>query len=710
MDVQALLKYFLKRKWIILLVTALSIIVAVLLVIDLPPEYRSTAQISTGLTDPSLQTSSENSLDYFRVSSQFGNIIEMMRSRRMVSVITNKLILHDLENEQTSFTPWSDVVQGLTRNQIEQALQAFEEKLERKEPATVLDNGVVPLYDIVNSMGYDESVLRKLTIERSGESDFINVSYLSTNPELSSFVVNTMATDFINYYSDITSANQIRSLEMLDSVMREKQLVMNQKNNELRNYKVSSGVLNLNTQSDVIYNQISAVESKRAQTISQIQSFEGALADVDRRLADSEARRGSTVSENIELVNIDNQLKIANQRYIDNNFREADKRIVDSLTRVRAAMVNSSSDNYVVNPTLLRQNLMDQKAKLETDLALAKSSMASIEAELSVLRGRLNVMVPTDAGVQNLERDAEVATREYLEALNRYNQANVENSARVRLRITEVGMPGAPEPSKKILYVGLSGFAGFSLCLSFLTIMFMTDRRIKDSAALAQATKQEVIGNLNLITEDNKDLRDIWQDDDTRVNYSVYKDLLRSLRFEIDKRITAQHFKVLGVTSLNQGDGKTFIAGSLAYAFAMTGKRILLIKDDASNLLNVISNKEESQADQNFESFLVKKEIKVEDLITVLNRNPKNNSLMELNNSNSLTAGFSYLKDKFDLIIIDINNLKDINQAKEWLAFTECSIAVFEAGRSITDADKGALDIIRRESGFLGWVLNKVPV
>src|SRR5690606_26726648 len=192
--------------------------------------------------------------------------------------------------------------------------------------------------------------------------------------------------------------------------------------------------------------------------------------------------------ENIELVNIDNQLKIANQRYIDNNFREADKRIVDSLTRVRAAMVNSSSDNYVVNPTLVRQNLTDQKAKLETDLALAKSSMASIEAELAVLRGRLNVMVPTDAGVQNLERDAEVATREYMEALNRYNQANVENSARVRLRITEVGMPGPPEPSKKMLYVGLSGFAGMSLCLSFFTIMFLMDRRVRDAVTLARVT------------------------------------------------------------------------------------------------------------------------------------------------------------------------------------------------------------------------------
>src|SRR5690606_27300355 len=130
---------------------------------------------------------------------------------------------------------------------------------------------------------------------------------------------------------------------------------------------------------------------------------------------------------------------------------------------------------------------------------------------------------------------------------------------------------GAPEPSKKIVYVGLSGFAGLSLCLSFLTIMFMTDKRIKDAAALAQATKQEVIGSLNLITEENKDLRDIWQDDNTIVNYSVYKDLLRSIRFEIDRKMTSQQFKTLGVTSLNQGDGKTFIAGSLAYAFAMTG-------------------------------------------------------------------------------------------------------------------------------------------
>src|SRR5690606_38109789 len=124
------------------------------------------------------------------------------------------------------------------------------------------------------------------------------------------------------------------------------------------------------------------------------------------------------------------------------------------------------------------------------------------------------------------------------------------------------------------------------------------------------------------------------------------------------------------------------------------------------NLTELISNRK-SENQQGFEAFLVKKEIKTEDRITVLNRNPNHTSLLEVKDADSLEVAFDVLKKEFDIIIIDINNLRDINQVKEWMLFADRSLAVFASGSKLTNADKGFLDYLRTLPGYLGWIMNR---
>ena len=122
----------------------------------------------------------------------------------------------------------------------------------------------------------------------------------------------------------------------------------------------------------------------------------------------------------------------------------------------------------------------------------------------------------------------------------------------------------------------------------------------------------------------------------------------------------------------------------------------------------VLSDSKQLATRQNFESFLVSREIRVDDLITKLNKVDHHKSLLEIQNERNLRSGFDVLKKQFDLIIIDIDSLTDINIAKEWLSFTEKSLAVFGAGKSLTDADKGLVGFLKTQPGFMGWVINKI--
>ena len=152
------------------------------------------------------------------------------------------------------------------------------------------------------------------------------------------------------------------------------------------------------------------------------------------------------------------------------------------------------------------------------------------------------------------------------------------------------------------------------------------------------------------------------------------------------------------------------MANGLSYAFAMMGKNVLLICEKGSNLTNVITNMNDDDTSQVFESFLVKKEIQIENRITVLNRDTSNNSLLELKDSKSLIAGFDILKDTFDIVIVDIDSAQDMHKVKEWMMFCDRSISVFEAGNKIKKEDHVFINYLSKQPGFIGWVMNKVEV
>jgi succinoglycan biosynthesis transport protein ExoP len=709
MDIKAFLKLVNRYKWILILVPIIAAGITYPLVKSLPKTYKSEAQIATGIVDQSKQVAGAQATDFFKASQQFSSIIEKMKMRKIISILSYRLILHDLSDPKTAFKKYSEKLDSLSADDRQKVIALYELKLRAKSISNPSDNkGAYKLYDYISSMGYDQvSLMKTLDISHADNSDFINIEFTSADPLLSAFVVNTLSTEFVNNYGIDVNFNQNQSISVLDSLLKGKEADMNTKNAALKDFKMRNGVLNLDKQSELVYQQITMAEDRKAKVISDIQAGQGAIAAIDSRLRSNDPNMGRSVTaDNAQVINIKNQLEMANKRYIDGNFKPDDKRRVDSLTTIQAAITARNSDKFIVDPQISRQNLLQQKYTLETNVAQLNGSVKSIDAELATARSKYNAMVPFDAGIQNYMRDADMATKDYLEALNRVNQTQTEQNIGLKLQIAQIGLPGLAEPSKTMIFVVLSGIASFFLCFAVLVILFLSDSSINTTQQLAAVTKSKVFGSLNLLPASDKSITSIWNDTDLDQNYGIHKELLRSLRFEISAMMSADDSKILGITSLTAGEGKTFVASNLSYAYAMTGKKVLLVGgDDATP---VLSDSKQLAISQNFESFLVNREIKVEDLITKLSKVDQHKSLLEIQNERNLRSGFDVLRKQFDIIIIDIDSLTNINIAKEWLSFTEKSFAVFEAGKSLKDGDKEMITFLKTQEGFMGWVINKV--
>ena len=711
MDFRRFIKLLKRFSWILILIPIVASTLTYFLVQDLPKEYKSNALISTGLADQSQRVLIEDKqTDYFVVTQQFNNIIEFLTMKKNVNMLSYKLILHDLENTEDAFHSSPETFASLDSNARREVIQAYRAMLAEGKIITPEDNETYPLYDYLQSVGYDEStILNNLEISRQEFSDFVNIQYTSNNPHLSVYVVNTISTDFVNSYTARANYNQTSSKELLDSLLQGKEQSMNAKNAQVKDFQVKNQVINLETQAEGLSMQIAEKEALRAATVGEIQSLTGAIKGIEAKLKNRNSELVSVnIAENNQIVNIKSQLQKANERYVDNNFRAEDARMIDSLQTRLSSLIASSANNVSgSNPRELRQSLIQQKITMEVDLDRAKSGLAVILNDLNRLKGQYNRMVPNDAGMKNYEREAEVATKEYLNTLDMYNKNNMLSSTGIRPQLAQAGVINPAEPSKQIIYVGLSGFGSFSVCLFFLVGAFVLDRRVVDSNQLIRMTDKKVIGVVNRIVPNNMDLRTIWEKSETSKDYAIYKDLLRSLRFEIDASMKAEGKKVIGVTSLFDNAGSSFIASSLAYSFAVTKKRVLLIGGEYA--LDKTVNKEIAPS-QYFDSFIEKRELKAEEFITKLTTNGKSESLFEVYNEDILKNGFDELKKDFDVIIIDVQSLQKLNRAKEWLMFTDKSFAIYPAGETVGTYEKELISYINKQDGFMGWVLNKAKV
>jgi Mrp family chromosome partitioning ATPase len=256
-----------------------------------------------------------------------------------------------------------------------------------------------------------------------------------------------------------------------------------------------------------------------------------------------------------------------------------------------------------------------------------------------------------------------------------------------------------------MLLVILAALVSFVICVVALFVIFMLDRSVQNVRQLANVTGIPVMGQLDLLKDSSLDLQTVWSKTNTSENLKAFKTQLRSIRFEVDNILGKP--KVIAITSLGQNEGKTFVALNLAYAYGMLNKKVLLIDGnfDDSEITKIY------QPSLYLEDYLNGKDIPAPDAeknITVLGNRGDDLSLLELNDQKTLQSRIEALKSKFDIILLEIPSLDAHNKAKEWIAFADKVIPVFEAGEEIKETKKEGLAYLSSLNGkMIGWVFNK---
>lgn len=711
MEGTSFLSLLYRHKFLMIISSIIAVMITFSLTRHLTESFSSKARMATGLVDQTEAQVLDSKSDpqESKINLEFATLIQSMQLKKIFDQVSYQLMLHDLTNKET-FRKKSKFLSSLNKKDINHTIEILNAKYKERELLNTSIDTEKAIEKLIESMGYDYgSLSTKVSIYRVGNSDFLDLTIDGDNPQFCAFVLNTLCSEFVTYYTQIIRETHVKGVNFLENLLEQKRDTMNEKMQVLKDYKIKNRVLNLNEQAASIYTQIADYESRKELTTKDIVAYTGAIKGIDAKFDPSDRAyiESTFIKINTEIMATKEILKHYSEAYIKSNYDRKMKVKIDSLQSVLTAQITQLTDKYIINPMSAKENLVTQKLSLQVQLDIAKNSISTYEAEIVRLNKRYDMLVPHEAVIQAYETEVDIASKEYIEILQKYNQSTLESNITPRLKLIELAVPGPAAPSKKGLLIAVSGIVPFVLYIIVLFVVFYLDDTLKIPTQLADKTNIPVLGYLPLLAKTTLNLQSIWDSTISKREHQMYKDLLRSIRFELEQEM--QENKILTIMSIAPEEGKTFVALSLAYAYTMAKKKVLLIDgnfDDPSttDITNASYFIEDYLNDTISLSTILQ-----EDGITVMANKGEDVSLFELCSEQEARRKFDILKSSFDIVIIDASSLDNLNKSKEWIVIADKVISVYEANKSISAKKDLQINYLRElDKKYIGWILNKV--
>lgn len=705
-----------RRKWVLLGLPLISGIAAFFLTVDYQRTYKSSAQISTGFTiSPEVQITTER-FNLFEADVKFNNLIETINSPRVMSLLSYNLLLHDLQEENIYRTPGAedkDIADELARFNPNYIIERLRNKLDSMQLLNNYVAGDKEILDILEIYEYDfESLKEMVNVTRVKNTDYVSIVGFSENPFLSSYMVNSLCAEFLRFNAYTTNARTDESVTIFAKLVQQKKDELDKKTEELRVFKSTNSLLNFSAESESKISQISELESQLQQEQKNNRSLRLQLKDVESRINESD---NINVNNTIfsEIVALKKRISLLNQKYVAGGSR--DDVLLDSLILLRnrqQALITSASQ---MEDSEALDELIETKNQLEVDLEISEENLIALENQLRSLKRNVGGYASKEARIAELEREVNLASEEYKNAQEKYNQSlDVSLAASNSMSQILLGQPASdPEPSKRLIITALSGISTFIVCVLFIVLLEYIDVSIKSTSNFISQVDLPLVGTLVALNLKKMSLSDLFKGDRLKLDKSanLFRESLRKVRFLIEQ----QNKKSFLITSTKSGEGKTTLINSLALALSYSKSKVILV--DANFTNNELTRR--FKAKLSLENLLANEKGKLEDAISktdvtnvdIIGCEGGNYSPSEIFSADRMKCMITSLEERYDFILMEGAALNSYSDSRELSEFVSSVLTVFSAKSVIKQPDLDSIKYLESiSSKSIGAILNEIEL
>jgi capsular exopolysaccharide synthesis family protein len=274
---------------------------------------------------------------------------------------------------------------------------------------------------------------------------------------------------------------------------------------------------------------------------------------------------------------------------------QTSERGTEVLAQVKAIQQKEAEFARVQERYLFKHPVYKQIAN---EIALMKTTLAeTVRMTGEALERRYQVAKENELKLSNelaRARDSAVnveGIREKFRSMSREAEADRTLHDTVALRVRETSLaasvpasvlrwessplvPDKPHSPRKIVFAAVGGFAGFLGGLVLLAGLELGDRKVRDSAAAAQATGAPLLASLPQMTHSGDGMILLTEPS------SAGAEAFRRLRTVLAPPPGSSTARTVLFASAKAGEGKSFCALNYATSLAMQGHRTLLLDAD----------------------------------------------------------------------------------------------------------------------------------
>jgi len=722
----------------------LTAIVTFILVSKLPEKFKSNAILSSGIVEfKGVNIEQDNPfIQKFQVENAFSNLREGILSRSSLKLLTKRLMKHDLtsnsesppfriltsDNESPSSKEVKEVAKTLELKEIDENSDYHLEEEDVSNNSKQEQNRLFK--DVAKALEYDyESLRENLDVARIGETDYLNIEFVSENPELSYFAVSAFCDEIIKLDRSIQSDEESTAFNFYKELAVEKKASLDELLKELNQYKRNKNLVNLEEQTKSIVSQIRELELLREQIKKEIPSLEENIKNLDHYIKQTARVNADnytySVLLNEDVQELSEQIKILNDQYITGGKKDKSlESRLENMREERSKLVGRIAAKEVVNADEnieRNKDLLDKRIEKELDLSTAKESSKSLDKEIYSLKSKARSLVSDDAYVGNLEQQIIIAEKEYfglVDKLHAVEQVTKKEENRLSL-IEPAQVPEEPEPKNKIL---LSAFAGASSGILTTVLLFLLaffDNSPNSLSKFSSLTGLSPLGSLNKLKSKKIGFNTIFSGNAKGIEVESFLESTRKIRYAIE----VSGAKTFLVTSTKSQSGKSFFILALAYSMSLTNRSVLIIDANfKNNSLSTLANMPLSDSPFKIRAkgkfndnkngnglYLPVRKEHLPKNIDIIGNSSGNLSPTEALAGRDLVRLLHEYSRIYDYIFIEGAALNQYADSRELAMFVEKIIAVFSSNAPIQDADKESIDFLKNQDDkFFGSVLNEV--
>lgn len=383
----------------------------------------------------------------------------------------------------------------------------------------------------------------------------------------------------------------------------------------------------------------------------------------------------------------------------------AEKALADYRLKIGSVDMSGETRSHLEKVAELEKQILELDQQRQEATRLFKEEHPAVQtimqqqsrlrSELSRLKKSAENMPRTQQDVLSLQEEVAVNNAQYTAMLNNIQQLRVVRAGEVgNVRIVDYAQieRKPSKPNKKVIFAGCVGGC-FLLGALLIYLLQMTKRGVRSSLEIERETGISVYAKIPkaenaILSKRNKgkNTKPLVEDDPE----SPSSEALRSLYTAIEFATT--DLRVMMVTGMIPGVGKSFVSKNLAALFAGSGKKTLLIDADMRRGV-VYSHRKQGLGD--VLSGHCSLDSAIADSITknlfVLGAGKTDVSPSELLRGDTFKNLLEEAKSKYDIVIVDTPPLELVTDSELIYPIVDFALFVLHYGKHSMDQIKESM-------------------